>query len=101
MLGAGKSWIRDGILVVLALAIGWWAHSTPKVEAQSSNLTFQLQNLGAGTSLALYSPENQVIYVYPNATVGYSRINCAYEFRLAKPGETIQREQCKPPAFQP
>lgn len=101
LLQAAKRWFRDGALVALAMAIGWWAHSAPRVEAQSSNPVFQIQNLSGGTSLALYYPGDQIIYVYPNATVGYSKINCAYEFRLSRQGGTVQREQCKPPSFQP
>lgn len=101
LLQAGKRWVRDGVLVALAMSVGWWAHSAPRVEAQSSNAVFQIQNLSGGTSLALYYPGSQIIYVYPNATVGYSKINCAYEFRLSGPGGTVQREQCKPPSFQP
>lgn len=96
-----EAWLRDGVLVVLALAIGWWARPGSRVQAQSSNVSFQMQNVNGGTSLAVYYPNGQLIYVYPGAAVGYSKINCAYEFRLSGPGGAIEREPCKPPSFQP
>jgi hypothetical protein len=94
-------WLRDGIGLALAFAIGSWAHSGRTAEAQSANVLFQLQGLGNGTSLSLYYPDQRTIYVYANAMTGFSKLNCAYEFRLGDPGGPVQRQNCKVPAFQP
>ena len=96
-----RSWLRDGMLIALAFAIGWWAHPARTVRAQGGDLFFQLPNLNNGTALALYYPDQQTIYVYQSAMVGFSTLNCAYQFRLSRPGGVIQRQQCKAPAFQP
>jgi hypothetical protein len=96
-----RSWLRDGALIALAFAIGWWAHSAPMVRAQGGDLSFQLPNLSNGTALALYYPDQQTIYVYQSAMAGFSTLNCAYEFRLSKPGGAIERRQCKVPGFRP
>ena len=96
-----RSWLRDGALIALAFAIGWWAHPAQTVRAQGGDLFFQLPNLNNGTALALYYPDQQTIYVYQGAMVGFSTINCAYQFRLNQPGGAIQRQQCKAPGFKP
>jgi|GEM_PF-1693546 len=97
----GAGWLRDAALIALAMAIGWWAHAGRTVQAQSSDLLFQLQGMNQGTALTVYYPDQKTIYVYPNATVGFSTLNCAFAFKLDTPGGAVQREQCKPPSFQP
>lgn len=97
----GGRWLRDAALIALAMTIGWWAHAGGAVRAQDSGLIFQLQGMNQGTALTVYSPDQKTIYVYPNVTVGFSTLNCAFAFKLDKPGGAIQREQCKPPRFQP
>ena len=96
-----RSWLREGALIALAFAIGWWAHSARMVRAQGGDLFFQLPNLSNGTALALYYPDQQTIYVYQAAMVGFSTLNCAYQFRLSHPGGPVERQQCKPPGFRP
>ena len=96
-----RSWLRDAALIAIAFAIGWWAHTARAVRAQGGDLFFQLPNLTNGSALALYYPDQQTIYLYPNATVGFSTLNCAFLFRLSQPGGAVQRQQCKAPGFQP
>lgn len=97
----GAGWLRDVALIALAMVIGWWAHAGRAVQAQNSDLLFQLQGMNQGTALTLYYPDQKTIYVYPNVAVGFSTLNCAFAFKLDAPGGAVQREQCKPPRFQP
>lgn len=45
------------------------------------------------TALSIYNPSNHTVYVYPMQT-GNSYINCQFSFRLGKPGDPIQRQNC-------
>ena len=94
-------WLRDAALIALAMAIGWWAHAGRAVQAQNSDVLFQLQGMNQGTALTLYYPDQKTIYVYPNVAVGFSTLNCAFAFKLDAPGGAIERQQCKAPRFQP
>jgi hypothetical protein len=96
-----RGWLRDGVLIALAFAIGWWAHNTRAVHAQNSDVFFQFESLNPNSALSLYYPEQQTIYVYQPAAVGYSTLNCAFLFKLGTPGGKIQRQPCKAPGFQP
>ena len=99
--GIAKNWLRDGALIAVAFAIGWWAHTERRVSAQGGDMRFQLQNLDNSTALSLYYPDQNTIYVYQGALMGYANLGCAYEFQLSTPGGVVQRKQCKVPAFQP
>lgn len=96
-----RSWLRDGVLIALAFAIGWWAHTARTVHAQNSDVFFQFESLNPNSALSLYYPDQQTIYIYQPAAVGYSKLNCAFMFKLGAPGGQVQRQQCKPPGFQP
>jgi hypothetical protein len=99
--GGLAPWLRDGALMALAFAIGWWAHTGRTVHAQDSDVVFQFESLNPNSALSLYYPDQQTIYVYQPAAVGYSNLNCAFYFKLGQPGGTVQRQPCKAPSFQP
>jgi hypothetical protein len=86
------------LIAALAFLLGWQSHSRQNtVQAQthySGDIYYQLQGMGGDSALTLYYPSSQTIYVYPAAVVGNSVLNCAFMFRLSKPGEQIQRIQC-------
>ena len=89
--------VRNGVLVCVAAAFGWWLRSsgTP-VHASSSEGTLAFQFLGAGPqqSLAIYSPDNKTLYVYPQIGQGSSHINCEYSFTISRPGAPLDRQNC-------
>jgi hypothetical protein len=87
--------LREVLLVGAALSIGWWAHSTRPVQAQSgpAMLNFEFSNIGPSTSLSLYSPADNTIYVYPIG-VSNNRINCSFRVRLGTLGGPVNRENC-------
>jgi hypothetical protein len=98
--------VRDVVLVAAAAAVGWWCHgagtpvhaerasSSNSARGDDSGVAFQIIGEGAGTGLALYSPGNHVLYVYPRVGTGNSHISCEYSFRINRPGGAIDRENC-------
>jgi len=95
-----SGWLSNCVLVVAAMAIGWWAHGGPAVHASSvpvGELSFQFVKSDLNNALTVYDPGGRVLYVYQAATAtGSASVNCSYMFRIAKAGGTIQRENCKP-----
>lgn len=100
-----RSLLRDLALVCFALAVGWWCRGAgDPVHAQySSNthdttseptLSFQLSPINRDTALSIYNPSNHTLYVYPAVQTGNSYVNCEFSFRIGKPGEPIQRQNC-------
>ena len=98
----GRSgWLRDGVLVVAAMAIGWWAHGGAIVHASSApvgeELSFQFVKSDLNNALTVYDAGSRVVYVYQGASaVGSGTVNCSYMFHIAKAGGPIQRENCRP-----
>jgi hypothetical protein len=92
--------LREVLIAVAALSIGWWAHNTHPVQAQSRSgpLSFEFSTIGPSTSLSLYNPADNTIYVYP-INVGNSRINCSFRVRLNNLGGPIDRENCPRGSF--
>lgn len=87
------------LAAALAFFAGWQASQwhtrrNQPVYAQSSDIRFQFQNLSGQSSLMLYYPESQTVYVYPSVAVGSNFLSCAFSFKLEKPGEPIRRDQC-------
>jgi hypothetical protein len=93
-----KAYLREGVMIMAALAIGWWAHGVNRpVAAESAvppNLVYQFSNAGPGISLTMYNPGEQMLYVYQGATMGNSHVNCSYRFHIKQPGAPIERENC-------
>jgi hypothetical protein len=94
-----SGWLRDGVLVAAAMAIGWWAHGDVVVRAASAptgELSFQFVKSDLNNALTMYDAESRVLYVYQGASAtGAATVNCSYMFHIAKAGAPIQRENCK------
>src|SRR5450432_652251 len=88
--GFRGGWLRDGILLSAAVAVGCWAHGDRQVHAASSDLQFQME----ADALLLYSPGEHTIYVYKGATGGNSHIQCSYKYVIGSAGEGIERRNC-------
>ena len=57
--------VREILIALAALSIGWWAHSSRPVQAQAAgpaSLSYEFNNIGPGTSLSLYNPADNTIY---------------------------------------
>jgi len=94
-----SGWSRNGVLVVAAMAIGWWAHGGVAVHAGSApvgELNFQFVKSDLNNALTVYDSGSRVLYVYQGASAtGAATVNCSYMFHIAKAGGPIQRENCK------
>jgi len=90
--------IREALVVVGAVALGWWAHGGRAVQAApvSSVAAFQLTGINPATSLTVYSPEDRMLYVYQGATTGNSHVNCSFRIHIPRVGDAIDRENCAP-----
>jgi hypothetical protein len=95
-----SSWLRNCVLVVAAMAIGWWAHGGDAVHASGApvgELSFQFVKSDLNNALTVYDSAARVLYVYQAASAtGAATVNCSYMFHIAKAGGPIQRENCKP-----
>jgi hypothetical protein len=92
-----SQYAREILIALAALSIGWWAHSSRPVQAQAAGpamLSYEFNSIGPGTSLSLYNPADNSIYIYPSVTSGNSRTHCSLRFRLGAPGGPIERETC-------
>ena len=91
----GGNGLRDTLLLMTALATGWWAHGDRVVKAAnpSSNIQFQLGLRSQPDALAIYSADDRAIYVYEGATTGNNKMSCSYKFLVGYPG-AVQRMNC-------
>ncbi len=91
--------VRDVLLVVFALFIGWWAHSPAHtVHAAADNQDvpfFQFSNVAGEGTLTLYSPADRSLYVYSGMLTGSSSKNCTYAIKLARAGAPLERTNCQ------
>ena len=107
-----KPLVRDLVLLTFATTLGWWAHgANAGVHAQpaasdsgargaDNDLEFQFNGSNIKDSLTIYNSRDHTLYVYPAAS-GSSHINCAYSFRVTKPGAPLERENCPVGEFLP
>jgi hypothetical protein len=95
--------VRDLALLCLAVAVGWWwrgagtavlAEKSGSSSSADANLAFQFVGSGPQQSLAVFSPENHTLYVYPRVGEGNSHISCEYSFTISKPGAAMDRQNC-------
>ena len=99
--------VRDVLLVIVALAVGWWmrgaqttvlaspsSSSSSAYSSSDGSLGFQLGNGSPQQSLTIYSPENHTLYVYPRVGTGNTHISCEYSLRIERLGGPIDRQNC-------
>ena len=95
-----SGWLGSCALVLVAAAIGWWAHGGVAVHANSapqSELSFQFVKSDLNNALTVYDAGQHVLYVYQGASAtGSATVNCSYMFHINRAGAPIQRENCKP-----
>ena len=94
----GLGWMQGPVIALAALALGLWLGNARGARAASyasdGELQFQLAGVNEHSSLLVYQPGTRTVYVYQGATTGSSWIGCSYMFKLGKPGDAIQRENC-------
>lgn len=88
--------VREALVALTAVALGWWAHGDRTVHAApaSTAASYQFTGVGPATSLTIYSPEDHMLYVYQGATTGNSHVNCSFRIHIPRVGDAIDRENC-------
>ena len=99
-------WMKNGLALFGALALGFWLGSGRSVSASSyesggMGVQFQLAGVNETSALLVYQPDTKTVYVYQGATLGNSNLQCSYMFRLTRPGEVIHRVPCAVPELNP
>ena len=99
-------WTRNGLALTGVLALGFWLGSGRTVNASSGessmgDVQFQLTSVGPSSSLLVYQPRTNTVYVYQGATTGNSALQCSYMFQLQRPGDVIRRVSCDVPKLNP
>ena len=92
-------WTRDGLALIGVLALGFWLGAGRTVSASSTesnmgDVEFQLTSVEPSSSLLVYQPRTNTVYVYQGATTGNSALQCSFMFQLQRPGDVIRRIPC-------
>ena len=88
-------------ITLAAFAIGRWSSPTAKVRADSDGSpVIQVQPIRGDSSLTVYYPGLNKLFVYQTPFVGASRWGCSYSVQLSSPGGTIDRQPCPNPGQQ-
>lgn len=94
----GLGWLQVAVIALAALALGVWLGNARGARAASNEtggpVEFQLVGVNERSSLLVYQAAARTVYVYQGATTGSSWIGCSYMFKVGKPGEPIERENC-------
>jgi hypothetical protein len=99
-------WLKDVLPMLAVVALAYWLGTARPAKstvyaANQTDLQFQLSTVSQSSSLLVYQPDTQTIYVYQGATTGNSLVQCSFKFQLNKPGGAIQRVPCPVPSFLP
>lgn len=90
-------------LVVIAVALaaflaGRWSNSNNSVQADSSSTPhIEVRPIGGDSSLTVFYPNLNKLFVYQTPFVGLPKWNCSYSIQLSTPGGQIERQPCSNP----
>ncbi len=91
---------RNSLLIAVfaalaAFAIGRWSNSPTTVKADSGDTPqIEVRPIGGDSSLTVYYPNLNKLFVYQNPFVGLPKWSCSYSVQLSTPGGTIERKPC-------
>ena len=90
------------MFVTIALAAflaGRWSDSGMRVKADSGESPhFQVEAIRGDTSLTVYYPSLNKLFVYQTPFVGLPTWSCSYSIQLSTPGGKINRQPCPNPS---
>ena len=87
------------LISVLSFVAGRSSLLNTKVRADSGGAAqIEVRDISVGSSLVVFYPNINKVFVYANPFVGAPTWPCAYSFQLSTPGGTINRQPC--PALQ-
>ena len=81
-------------IALTAFAVGRWSGSTRTVRADSGSPLIQVQAIRGDTSLTVYYPSLNQLFVYQTPFIGLPKWGCAYSVQLSTPGGNIERQPC-------
>ena len=90
-------------LIVLAVAMaaflaGRWSNSNSSVRADSGAAPqIEVRPIGGDSSLTVYYPNLNKLFVYQAPFAGLPKWNCSYSIQLSTPGGQIERQPCSNP----
>ena len=90
-------------LMVIAVALaaflaGRWSSFNTGVRADSGAAPqIEVRPIGGDSSLTVYYPNLNKLFVYQNPFVGLPKWNCSYSIQLSTPGGQIERQPCSNP----
>lgn len=90
-------------LIVIAVALaaflaGRWSGFNTSVRADTGAAPqIEIHPVGGSSSLTIYYPGLNKLFVYQNPFVGLPKWNCAYSIQLSEPGGPIERKPCSNP----
>src|SRR5947208_3393840 len=74
---------------------GRWSGSSRSVFADSAGTPqIEIRPVGGDSSLTVFYPGVNKLFVYQNPFVGLPAWNCAYSIQLSTPGGKIERQAC-------
>ena len=83
------------IIAVSAFLAGRWSSFNSTVRADSGTAPqIQVHAVQGDTSLTLYYPNLNKLFVYQNPFIGLPKWNCAYSLQLSTPGGPVERKPC-------
>ena len=86
------------ITALIAFLTGRWGISSRVVRADSTGSSFiQVQTVKGDSSLTVYYPDLNKLFVYQTPFVGAPTWGCAYSIQLSTPGGDIFRRPCANP----
>jgi hypothetical protein len=95
----------QSFLVLLALFLtaffaGRWSSSSIPVHADSRGGApqIQVQTVRGDSSLTVFYPDQNKLYIYQSPFVGLPNWSCSYSVQLSTPGGQIQRLPCNDPS---
>lgn len=86
-------------MVLAAFLAGRWSESGNAVKADSvESPMIQVQSIRGDSSLTVYYPSSNKVFVYQTPFVGLPKWGCSYSIQLSStPGGPIDREPCPNP----
>ena len=83
-------------MVLAAFVAGRWSESSNAVKADSvESPRIQVQPIRGDTSLTVFYPGSNKVFVYQNPFVGLPKWGCSYVIQLSStPGGPVSREAC-------
>jgi hypothetical protein len=86
------------VIGLLGFTAGRLTRPTGRVKADSSAAPIiQVEPIRGDSSLTVYYPDQNKLYVYQSPFIGAPNWGCAYSIQLSTPGGTIQRQPCPNP----